>query len=209
LVVGIVNNTRTDSSDAIAVYQVILLLMVSLAMIWALRQVMAGHERIRIRDSFYKGMYPIVTFLLVLMVIILELLPFILSGYIYGLVVSSGVAVHTIEKLLWGLIMVVGLSVTVYLVTASIFGLYIVTLPDMTPIKALRSARDIVKGRRWAVLRRLICLPLAMFIVAAAIMIPVIILVVGLTPWVFFFLSIIAVALVHGYIYTLYRELIA
>ena len=56
------------------------------------------------------------------------------------------------------------------------FALYIVTLPDMTPMKALRSARELVRYRRWTVLRKVLFLPLMLLVVAAIIMVPIIIL---------------------------------
>ncbi len=45
---------------------------------------------------------------------------------------------------------------TLIYVKSSLFALYIVTLPDMTPMKALRSARELARYRRWTVLRKIL-----------------------------------------------------
>ncbi len=68
---------------------------------------------------------------------------------------------------------------SLYMICSSIFALYIVTLPDMTPMKALRSARELVRYRRFTILRKLLFLPLGLLILAALVMIP---LIIWLTP---------------------------
>jgi uncharacterized membrane protein len=84
-----------------------------------------------------------------------------------------------------------------------------VTLPDMTPMKAIRSARGLVKSRRWLVLRKILFLPLVLFILAGVIMLPFLLAVASIASWVFFVLSICTLAIVNSYMYALYRELIA
>jgi hypothetical protein len=204
----LVTASGTTVSDAAASYQIMLTIFISLAVVWALRQVMAGQNKIRIRDSFYQGMYPLVPVILVCLIIVLELVPFIIGGYIYGLVISNGIAVHLFERLAWGIVLVAGTAVTLYLLSSSVFGLYIVALPDMTPIKSLRSAKDLVKYRRWPILRKLLFLPLGLFIGGAIIMSPILIFATGLSQWALFLLSIIGLLVIHAYMYTLYRELL-
>ena len=198
----------TGSSDVASAYQTFLIVVTSLAVVWALRQVMAGEERVRIRDSFYKGMYPLVPVLLVLLVVLLQLLPMILGAGIYSLVVSNGIAVNVTERILWSLVLFGGLLTSLYLVASSIFAAYIAALPDMTPIKALRSARGLVRHRRWSVLRKLLFLPLAVLVVSAVIMVPIILVLTPLAPWIFFILSMVGLVVIHAYLYTLYRELL-
>jgi hypothetical protein len=94
------------------------------------------------------------------------------------------------------------------MVTSSVFALYIVTLPNVTPMAALRSARDLVLHRRWLIMRKVLFLPVALLVIAAIIMVPVIILSPAVAEWLFFGLSMLALAVVHSYMYGLYRELI-
>lgn len=196
------SNTATSG-----VYQTVLLLICSLAFIWALRQVTAKHV-VRIRDSFYLGMYPLIPFLLILLVLGLQLLPLAIGGGLYSTVISNGIAVHLWEKLLWGLLFF-GLGLwSLRMITGSVFALYIVTLPNMTPLQALRSAKQLVYGRRLLIWRKLIFLPIVLLLLAILIELPLILFVTFTAAWVFFALSMVALAVVHSYLYGLYRELL-
>jgi hypothetical protein len=79
----------------------------------------------------------------------------------------------------------------------------------MTPMKAIRSARALVKSRRWLVIRKILFLPLALFIVTGLIMMPFLLGLTVIAGWVFFVLSVIVIAVMNSYMYALYRELIA
>lgn len=195
------------SSASAGAYQVFLGLIISLAVIWALRQTTAG-ERVRLRDTFYKGMYPLIPFILVLVIVLLQTLPFLIGGGLYSLAVNFGIAVSTIEKLLWGLLFLVLSVISIYMLCSSLFALYIVTLPDMTPMKALRSARQLVRYRRSSVFRKLLFLFIALFVLAIVIMLPFILFAAVVAPWAFLLISVIGLVAIHGYMYTLYRELL-
>jgi len=195
-------NTATSG-----VYQSMLLIVCSLAFIWALRQALAKHA-VRIRDSFYQGMYPLVPFLLLFLVIGLQLLPLAIGGGLYSTVISNGIAVHAYEKAFWLLLFIALALWSLRMITSSVFAVYIVTLPDMTPLKALRSSKQLVYGRRLLIWRKLIFLPIILLILAALIEFPLIMFVTSLAAWVFFALSMIALAVVHAYLYNLYRELL-
>ncbi len=188
-------------------YQSFVLVIVSLALVWALRMVRSG-EPIRMRDAFYKGMYPLIPFLLVLFVIVLALLPLVIGATFYSIVVSNGVASSLVEQAIFALLFFGLALISLYLISSTIIALYIAALPDMTPLKALRSARQLVKGRRWSVIRKQLFLPLVLLVSGVVIMLPFLLLLTPLAPWVFFGLTAVAVVLVHTYLYTLYRELL-
>ena len=204
----LVGSIGSGGTTAVAgAYQTILLLVISLIIIWALRQVYAKHE-ISVRDAYYKGPTPLFPFVIVLLAIGVQLVPIVLGAAVYSLVVGGGIAITFIEKALAGLVFL-SLGVTsIYMICSSIFALYIVTLPDMTPMKALRSARELVKFRRWIVLRKILYLPLALLVVGAFIMIPISLYVTPIATAVFFALTILGVAVIHSYLYALYRELL-
>lgn len=203
---GSVGNATSEVAGA---YQTILLVIVSLALIWALRQThSATKPKFVIRDAFYKGLYPMIPFLLVLVVIGLQLIPLILAGVFYNFVFNNGLAVHWYEQIGWGL----GLSLmalgSIYMISSSVFALYIVTLPDVRPMQALRSARELVKYRRWSVIRKVVFLPVALLTAIACIVIPLILFAVWSVEWVFFVLTMLSLAMVHSYMYGLYRKLL-
>lgn len=205
--VVLVGGSGNDSSQTAGAYQLFLTLVVSLAVIWALRQVMA--ERIvRARDTFYQGMYPLIPFILTLIIVGLQLIPLIIGATIYATVIGNGIAVGAVEQALWAVLFLGLAALTLYLLCASLFGLYIVTLPDMTPRRALRSAQDLVKGRRLLVLRKVLFLPLVLLVISAAIMVPIIIVITPVAQWIFFVLSMFSLVAIHTYMYVLYRELL-
>jgi hypothetical protein len=203
----LIGSAGNGSSQTAGIYQFFLAVIGSMAVIWAIRQLLAG-SRLRIRDAYYRGMYPLIPFILVLIVIGLQLLPLLIGSTLYSLVVGTGIAASGIEKAFWLLLFVVLTLWSLYMISASLFALYIVTLPDMTPLKALRSAKELVGLRRWTVLRKLLFLPVLLLVVAAIVMVPIIILLTPLAQWVFFVLTMFALLAVHLYCYTLYREML-
>ncbi len=195
------------SSSSAGVYQGILLLTCSLAFIWAFRQVLAGNE-IKVRDSFYRGMYPLVPFLLISSLIGLQLLPLALGRDFYSIMIGSGIAIDFWEKTVVLLIFLALALWSIRMVTASAFALYIVTLPDMTPLRAYRTARQLVHRRRLLLWRKFIFLPITLLVLAAIVEVPLIFFLTPLAAWTFFIFGMIALPLVHGYVYTMYREMI-
>jgi len=200
-------SSSSSTNSGSGAYQLFLGLVISLATIWMLRQAIAG-ESIRFRNAFYKGMYPMIPFILVLLVVLLQTVPFLIGGGLYDLVVTNGIAIHFAEQLLWGLLFAVLSFVSIYMLCSSLFALYIATLPDMTPIKALKSARQLVRYRRLSVFRKLLYLPVALLVVASIIMIPAIAYLAPAAPWILFGLAVSALVVAHAYMYTLYRELL-
>ncbi len=205
--VVLVGSAGNGSSATAGAYQLFLALIVSLAVIWALRQVLAG-AALRIRDAYYRGMAPLIPFVLVLLVIAVQLIPLLIGSALYSTVITNGIAVYFIEKVIWLAVFILLALVSLYLLSSSLFALYIVTLPDMTPLRALRSARELVRHRRWTVLRKILALPIILLAVAAIIMLPIIVWLTPLSRWVFFVLTMFVLTAVHTYMYTLYRELL-
>jgi hypothetical protein len=205
--VVLVGSAGNGSSQTAGAYQLFLALITSLAVIWALRQLLANHT-IRLRDAYYRGMYTLIPFILVLMIVSLQLLPLLIGSSIYSLVITNGIAISLLEKAIWLVLFLALAAWSLYMISASLFGLYIVTLPDMTPLKATRSAKDLVKGRRLVVLRKILYLPLLLLVVAAIIMVPIIIWLTPLAQWVFFLLTMFSLIAIHTYMYNLYRELL-
>jgi len=201
---GSAGNTTSQVAGA---YQSFLVILTSLALIWALRESLIQRGQ-RIRDAFYRGPAQLVPFILVLTVIGLQLVPLIIGAGIYNIVSTNGIAVTLLEKAIW--IMLCGLLalLSLYMVSSSLFALYIVTLPGMTPLKALRSARKLVLFRRWTLMRKIIFLPIALVVLSALLIVPIIFVFTSLAGWLFFIMTLIGLAIIHSYMYSLYRELL-
>lgn len=203
----LISSGSTNSSEAGAVYQLFLSLVISLSLIWAIRQVSAG-ERISVKQAFYQGLYPFVQFILVVSVIVLQLIPFLIGNYLLSTVMASSIAVTFAEKSLFIVLFMLLSVLSFYMVLSSIFALYIVTLPNMTPMKALRSARGLVLHRRFSVGLRLLGLPVLSFIFFIVIILPLIYFLPFLAVVFFLILSGLMLYFFHAYTYNLYRSLL-
>lgn len=203
----LMGSAGASATQAGGTYQLFLVLITSLAVIWGVRQVTAG-EIPRLKDSFYKGMYPLIPFLLVLFVLALQFLPFLVGNLIFNTVIQNELAVTVVEKIAWLLLFVALALLSAYMVVSSLFALYIVTLPEMTPLMALRSARELVLHRRWSVGIRLIALPIVLTFLSALIFVPLLMFATPVAPVLFVALTGLSLVIVHIYVYLLYRALI-
>ena len=203
----LISNNATASSPGASAYQVFLVVIVSLAIIWSLRQIY-NNLNFRARDSYYKGMYALIPFILILLLIAVELLPLVLATTLYNIVINGSVANGLLVDIIWIIPLAAMALLSLYLVSSSIFAVYIVTLPDMTPVKALKSANQLVKKRRLLVMRKVLYLPLAMLVVAAVILLPFILVFPAAAEPIFIILVLISIVFSHTYLYNLYRELI-
>ncbi|OGL36007.1 hypothetical protein A3F38_01395 [Candidatus Saccharibacteria bacterium RIFCSPHIGHO2_12_FULL_48_21] len=205
---NLVASAGTSGSATGSTLQTTLIIIVSLVIIWSLRSLLAG-KTIKVKQAYYSSMFPLIPFLLVLLVLFIQWLPVLLgvpiaSAILSAIFVSGGVFATTLLVM----ISIALLGWSLYMISSSLFAIYIVTLPDMQPRKALRSAKDLVAFRRWTIMRRLIVLPIVMLVAMAVVVIPLILYLTFLVTPVFLVLSVLSVLFIHTYLYLLYRELI-
>lgn len=203
----LVSSTGSSGSESGAVYQTVVILLVSMATIWSLRQVLAG-ERVSVKDAFYKGMYPIVPLVLVLLFVCLLFIPAVIAGFLFNVIISGGLAVNVWEYVLWFGLIIMLLAWTLYMLVTRIFAIYIVTLPDMKPMAAIKASKKLVLYRRWSLIRKLLFLPFALVVLGAVIILPLIMFAPVVVQWVFVLLSMFALVFAHTYTYSLYKELL-
>jgi hypothetical protein len=197
----------SQSTDTTGTYQLILTLITALATIWAARQIASGGKPL-LRDAYYKGMYPLVPFILVALVIGLQLLPAVFGNFLYSTVISQGLAVSGLEQFIWLLFFILLSLLSLYMITSSVFALYISTLPDTRPVQALRSARDLVLHRRLSVLARIILLPIVLLLAAIIIFVPLVMFIPIIVEPLFLIGSAAVLVFYNLYMYNLYRSLL-
>jgi len=195
------------SSAGTGLFQTLLVLLVSLSIIWTLRQITV-ESKIRIRDAFYKSTGQLIPFILVLSVVALQLIPLIAANWLITNIIGGGIASAAVERFVTYIIAGLFTLLSLYMLSSSLFALYIVTLPDMTPFKALKGARKLVMHRRWTIMRKIIFLPFLLIITGAAIMLPMLLLLPSFASWMYFVLSLLIPFVIHSYMYSLYRELL-
>ncbi|MDQ3064721.1 MAG: hypothetical protein M3Q36_00410 [bacterium] len=205
---ALIGTAGATASEAGSVYQLVLFIVFSLAIIWALRASYGGRSIIKVRESFYSGMYPLVPYLLVVMVVFVQLLPALLGLTIYNIVAANAIAVNIFQQVLMILFLVMSLFLSVYLISSSIFASYIVTLDKMTPLKALRSSKKLVKYRRWTLLRKILFLPVVIALFFGMVFLPLVLILPLVAEVLFLLCSLALIFVVHAYLYELYRELL-
>lgn len=205
---SLVASAGVSGSPTGSVLQSVLFVLESLVIIWALRQLLAG-RKISVKQAYYSSMYPLIPFLLIVLVIFVELIPLTIGIVVLSAILTSAVTTVTLASWIGWVLFILFAAPSIYWVSSSIFALYIVTLPDMQPREALRSARNLVKYRRWQVLPKVMFLPLFILVAMAVIIIPLIVYASFLVVPVFYFLSMLTILFIHAYLYCLYRGLIA
>lgn len=178
-----------------------------LALLWTCRELAAGNTP-RIRDTFYKSTSPLIPFVLVTAWVGLQLLPAVMGVWLYGVVSTNGIAVHVYEQVLWLVVCIALGLVSLRWVLGSVFALVIVTLPDMAPMAAIRSARNLVYKRRLKILWRIVCMMITVLLMVTIITVPAIAFVPAIVPLLFYAVGLIALAIAVTYVYGLYRELL-
>lgn len=204
---SLVGSAGSGSSQTASILQSILIFIESLVIIWALRQLLAGNK-IGIKQAYYQSMAPLIPFLLIIVVLFIQLLPLTLGAPIISTILS---AIFNPGGLLTAFLVVIFAALATwsfYMISSSIFALYIVTLPDMQPRQALRSAKNLVKYRRWPLMRRVAFLPIFILVAMAVLVVPLILFASFLVAPVFYLLSMLAILFIHAYLYSLYRSLL-
>lgn len=206
-------------TDAQRIYLVLLGLMVWLTTVWLLRNILAGHK-VKMRDGLYSAGAPIVSSFLVSLVFVVQLIPLGLAIIGYSAASTSGLLDGGVAAMLFWFFAALLTILSLYWVTSTFFAMIIVTLPGMYPIKALRTAGDMVVGRRLRILLRILWMLLALFVSGALLLIPTILIDTGLThvwpavggapvvPIVLMIFSIAAFIWGASYIYLLYRRVV-
>jgi hypothetical protein len=214
---GGISQTLTDAQQ---VYAGIVILLTWLTTVWVLRNVLAGHK-VKLRDGLYNAGAPIISTFLVSLVLIIQLLPLAVALIAYSAAAASGLLAGGVEAMLFWIAAGLLAVLSLYLVTSTFIAMIVVTIPGMYPIRALKTAGDLVVGRRVRILLRLLWLAMGIVIAWAVVMVPIILLdtwAKGVWPnlqWLpvipVFLLAMSSVSVVWaaGYIYLLYRKVVA
>lgn len=203
----LLQSTTKASGDIAGLYQMFFLIVSALALIWLFRQQQAGNK-VTIKDAFYRGMYPIIPFILITIVITLQTLPASIGNFLFRTVIDSGLAINTLEQSVWLLLFLGLLLLSAYMISSSLIALLVVTLPEMTPRIALKKAKELVEFRRISVLRKVVALFLCLATIFISVVFPAIFMSGLLAQLLFYTLTILAIPFATAYLFVLYRELL-
>jgi len=206
-------------TEAQQIFAGVIILMTWLASVWILRNLLAGHK-LKLRDGLYNSGAPILPTFLVALVLIVQLIPAALAIIGYGAASSTGLLNGGVEAMLFWFVAGLLTVVSLYFITSTVFALVIVTLPGMYPMAAIKTAGDMMVGRRVRILLRLIWMLVGVVMTWAFVIIPLIIFdswIKGIWPvinWLpiipvaILLLSSVSVIWMSSYIYLLYRRVI-
>lgn len=210
---GGISNPSPNSSQA--VFGFLLVLMVWLTAVWLLRAQLAGQTP-RLRDGLYNAGSPIIAMMLVMFFGLIQLLPLAIGVVVAGALMSFSGA---LAMLVWLLVSAL-VALSLYWVTSTFFALVIVTLPGMYPWQAIRTAGDLVIGRRVRILLRILWALLLTVVAWIVIMLPIILLDIGISslwkpfaavpvvPLVLLILATASLIWLSSYVYILYRRIV-
>lgn len=154
LLSGVSGSLNEQLTDVQQVYAAIILLLTWLSAVWLLRSILAGTVP-RLRDALYNSGGPIVATGLVLLFMIVQLMPATLGIIAMNAVISTNLFDFGVMAMLVSIGVGLLILLSLYWITSSFFALIIVTLPGMYPVRAIRTAGDLVIGRRIRILLRL------------------------------------------------------
>lgn len=198
--------STTGNSENQVVGAVSILLM-SLVYIWAIRE-LHTKTHIKARDAYYQAMAPILSGALVCLVLSMQLIPFAVAALVYNIARTGGLFATGFEDLSFFLIAVFAGLLSLYWIVSTIIALYIVTLPGMYPMTALRSAKKLVQFQRFTIFKRIFSLPLVLGVFYLLALGIVIFLVPERAFLVAEVMQFILLPIIHTYMYKLYRSLI-
>ncbi|MEP7205003.1 MAG: hypothetical protein ABI716_02325 [Candidatus Saccharibacteria bacterium] len=207
-------------SEGQQIYAGLIALLTWLTVVWLLRNILAGHK-VKLRDGLYNASAPLLSTFVVVLVLIVQLLPLALALLGYSAASTSGLLSSGVEAMLfWVVAGMLGL-LSLYFITSTFIALIIVTLPGIYPFQALKTAGDMVVGRRSRILLRLVWMAVVAMVTWLLILIPFILLdawikavwpvlqAVPLIPFILLCLSSLTIVWSASYIYLLYRKVVA
>lgn len=210
-IAGALNN---NLSDVQYIYISALVILAILTVIWLLRHQLAGNK-LKMRDGLYSAAAPIAAEYVLLIVGIAQLIPAALGVLVYVSATTAGLLSGGIETAMFSLALFLIVVLTLYFMTTTLFAMFIATIPGTYPMKAYRTARQIVAGQRLRLLLRLLWMVIILLVVNFIVLVPIVIVVNsfgGSGSWVIpiaYQLAVIT-SLVYGtaYGYLLYRRMI-
>jgi hypothetical protein len=206
-------------TEAQQIYAGLILILTWMTTVWLLRNIMAGHK-VKVRDGLYNAGAPIVSTFVVAVVFIVQLLPLGLALIAYSAASATGLLNGGVEAMLFWIAFGLLALLSLYWITSTFFALVMVTLPGMYPIRAIKTANDLILGRRVRVLLRLVWMATIVILAWIVIMIPVIMVDMWIKdawdaiswfptiPILLLVLSTITAIWVSSYVYLLYRKVV-
>lgn len=215
---GFVVSQGTIPQDALILLN-ILGLIAWLSFVWIARYSYAGKPT-SMREALYTSPSAFVPFLLLVILLVIQLIPIMLAAVIFFSLQGGGFTQTTLERALFIVLGALLLVFSFYFIVSTLMALQVATLPGMYPWRALRNARKLVTNRRFAVLRKVVMLPIVIIIFFAVTVIPLLYFdklicaegscwsTATILPLGYYIVVGISIAFASTYLYVIYRALL-
>lgn len=212
-------NIGGEVTEAQQIYTMLIFLMLWLTTVWLLRAQLAD-KKPRLRDALYNAGSPIISTFVVAAIFIAQLIPAALAVIIYSAALSTDLLANGVIAMVFFFVTFLLCLLTLYWITSTFIAFVVVALPGMYPWQAVRTAGDLVVGRRLRILLRLVWLACIVALVWVIIMLPVILLTTWLqtsiawtasipvVPVVLLLLGTLSTVFAASYVYLLYRKVV-
>ncbi len=209
----------TEATEAQQIFSVLAFLLVWLTTVWLLRNLLAGHK-VKLRDGLYNAGAPLFSTILITLLIAVQLIPVAIAAIGYSAATASGLLETGLASMLFWMAAALLGVLSLYWVTSSLLALIIITIPGVYPYQAIKSAGDLVLGRRVKILLRWLWMALTIGLTWVIVLLPVILIDMGLKslwpaiqwlpilPFTFLILTSVTAVWASAYVYLLYRKVV-
>lgn len=208
---GAFNANLTELQQFLAV---LIAFMFWLTLVWALRMRFAD-QTIKIRDALYNAGAPIVPYIIIILIIILQLTPGVLGVFVLSVAEAGSYLQGGVEVMLFAVAAFLLACLSLYWLMGSLLSLVVVTLPNMYPWRALSLSSELVVGRRLRILAHVVVLVAVLFLLWVLFLLPTLLLDswlrldwLPLVPVMVQALGAFTLLYAATYIYRLYRSLL-
>lgn len=197
--------TFISGDQSSTLVQFILFLVASLAFMWVLRKI-RKLQTVKISEAYYQGTAQFVAMFLVIIWFVIFLIPASIGATILSIGLSASSTV--LETSIISVISLLLFTLTVWLYAKYWPSFYIISLPGMRPISALKNASSLTKKHRLNITVQVfgfIMISLLLFIIAIlplAFILPVVV------PYWVYALMFIIFATTHTFLFSIYRSLV-
>jgi hypothetical protein len=153
------------------VFIVLYFLIIWLVTIFLLRQILAGHK-VSLRDGLYNAMAPLIATFVIFVVVAVQCIPIILVIVAYTAAVQTEFLTMPFYALLFLTFALLMILISGYFLSSSLIALIAVTAPGIYPVRALKAAADLVRGRRIKFILRVLALVMVLGVIWAVTILP-------------------------------------
>lgn len=219
LLLSVTGAGDSEAGNSQQIVSGLLFLIVWMTTLWLLRAFLAGQSP-RLRDGFYNSSAPLVPTLIVGFMLVLQLIPAAIAAIAISAAIPSGIIGGGIVMVLFWGIMLLLVLLSLYLISGTVIALVVVTLPGMTPLGAMRTAKELVSGRRLFIVLRIVWMLLVSTLIWVIIMLALVVLdlllkgVLVSLEWLpiiplgYLFVGSISTVWIVSYSYLLYRKVV-